>query len=252
MSRSIERLYSSVCGARAHIRGAPPPRHMGHRYSKYCCRDYQTEEEDDLGAKDYLSRASQKPDYENAQNSARSSMDGADPGQLHTLQYLPISFEAQSTIDHDRSHSRYAKVVLHTSRSQRTNFRSKVWEDWIIAAVAGKKVVYLDMEGKLTPASYTLDPSLSVLTIRTSRDIIPIMVDRIQLICPAADFMVFFGNDVLTNEEKDRAVFVQYITTVSERHRVCFLEESTAAKTKFVQALTALWLEKRNEDAMWF
>jgi len=59
-------------------------------------------------------------------------------------------------------------------------------------------------------------------------------------------------DSLLDESELRRAVLIQYLSDASERRRVCFLEQSDAAKDEFVQALTALWLEKRNDHSMWF
>jgi hypothetical protein len=97
-------------------------------------------------------------------------------------------------------------------------------------------------------------------------------IDRIQLICPATDAKLL--HDVLarrlTEDEKPRAVVLEYTELSSsadfgpppsrahgggsggQRQRVFLLEESKADKDVFVNALTSLWLEKRNDHSMWF
>merc|ERR1719231_1506160 len=81
-----------------------------------------------------------------------------------------------------------------------------------------------------------------------------IPVDNIQVVCPLTDFMLL--SDVveaqLDESERARAALVQYLAENGESQRVCFLEESENAKDRCVQALTALWLEKRNDHSMWF
>merc|ERR1712093_213898 len=111
-----------------------------------------------------------------------------------------------------------------------------------------------------TPATYYLDGDLTRLTIQPQcqdadrPSIITLVVDNIQVICPAMDFMAFCDQmeDKLTDSEKSRAVLLQYITEDTEKRRLCFVVETEAEKDQFVQALTALWLEKRNDHSMWF
>lgn len=191
------------------------------------------------------------------------------PSPLESLSYTPVRFDEGSTIDHERSHARYSKIVVHSTRA-RTQKRSKVWEDWLRAATEGCAITLLngiaeDLEDdiltlKKVPATYQLDErALSKLSIlpANSDDLssaITILIDSIQVICPATDFMLFFEQvgSKLDESEKNRAVLLQYVTEDTERRRVCFLEESEPAKERFVQALTALWLEKRNDHSMWF
>lgn len=75
-----------------------------------------------------------------------------------------------------------------------------------------------------------------------------------QVICPAADFLLFLerAEALLDEAEKKRAVMLQFSDEDCEGRRICFLEESPTAKENFVQALTAIWLEKRNDHSMWF
>lgn len=193
---------------------------------------------------------------------------------LESLSYTPVRFDVNPTMDVERSHARYSKIVVHSTRA-RTQRRSKAWEEWLRAATAGRAIVLLigipDSETPLSvctklPAMYYLDRALTKLTIlpAESRDIdsnesntksvITISVDNIQVICPATDFMLFFDQveAQLDESEQRRAVLLQYTTEDTERKRVCFLEDSEHAKDRFVQALTALWLEKRNGHSMWF
>jgi len=186
---------------------------------------------------------------------------------LETLSYVPVRFDESSTVDAERSHSRYSKIMVHSTRA-RTQRRSKVWEDWLRAATAGRAITLLnglaeDSENQASvlekiPAMYHLDRPLTKLSFLPANGAevpaITILVDSIQVICPATDFMLFYDqvDAKLDESEKSRAVLLQYTTDDTERKRVCFLEESVAAKERFVQALTALWLEKRNDHSMWF
>lgn len=219
---------------------------------------------------------------------------------LETLSYTPVRFDESQTFDVERSHARYSKVVVHSTRA-RTQKRSKVWEDWLRGAVAGRPITLLqglteacgfsDQQSvdqddttalpkfSKVSARYSLNRGFTKLSIEpcdvaepavpgmqrglaqsaqasASADTGPlgIMVDNIQVICPATDFMLLFEqvNTNLNDDEKLCAILLQYIAEDTERKRVCFLEESEAAKDRFVQALTALWLEKRNDHSMWF
>merc|ERR1712232_1353302 len=98
------------------------------------------------------------------------------------------------------------------------------------------------------PAIYQLDYGLTKLSILPADGIqmskIIINVSSIQVICPATDFMLVFDQveAKLLDSEKSRAVLLQYSAANDgagewRRRRVCFLEESVAAKDRFVQAL---------------
>lgn len=187
---------------------------------------------------------------------------------LESLSYVPARFDESPTIDVERSHARYSKIVGHSMRAKMQR-RSKAWEDWLRAAVAGRSITLLSGFTQATEraaevaveriaAWYALDRTLTKLSILPDRDVemspIPIMVDNIQVICPAGDFLLLLDqvDSLLDDSEKSRAVLLQYVTEDSERRRICFLEESVEAKDHCVQALTSLWLEKRNEHSMWF
>jgi len=197
--------------------------------------------------------------------------DFADPSllmqQMESLEYTPLRFDEGATMDAERSHARYSKIVVHSTRA-RTQRRSKAWDDWLRDATAGRAITLLagfneagsdaSVPIKEVPAMYHLDRGLAKLSILPANGVdaspITIMVDNIQVICPAKDFMLIIDqlDERLDKAEKGRAVLLQYVTEDTERKRVCFLEESDAAKDRFVQALTALWLEKRNDHSMWF
>jgi len=109
---------------------------------------------------------------------------------------------------------------------------------------------------------YYLDRELTKLSIvpsgsTSAESAIPpitIMVDNIQVICPLTDFMLLADvvEAQLDEGDRARAALLQFKTESSAQKRVCFLEESEISKDRFVQALTALWLEKRNDHSMWF
>lgn len=200
--------------------------------------------------------------------------------KLESLSYLPVRFDEGSTADNERSHTRYAKLVLHSTRA-RTQRRSKAWEDWLRGATAGRPITLLlglktprrpenpgdrsrseeASSGECTKvaATYYLDRALTKVSIsvtneKTEPEVSSFMVDNIQVICPASDFMLFFDqvDAKLDESERARAVLIQYVTEDTERKRICILEATEDAKDKFVQSLTALWLEKRHEYSMWF
>lgn len=185
---------------------------------------------------------------------------------LESLSYVPLRFDESCTIDMERSQARYAKIAAHSTRA-RTQRRTKVWEEWLREAAVGQPVTILtgiDSSDESpagcvrTPARYTVDKSLTTLSFVPADDgdepVSRIPVDNIQVICPAMDFMLFVDKveGELDEKEKSRAVLVQYVTADTERKRVCFLAHSETEKDRFVQALTALWLEKRNDHSMWF
>jgi len=199
--------------------------------------------------------------------------------QIESLSYLPLCFEEGSTIDADRSHTRYSKIVVHSARADTRQKKSKAWEHWLRGATAGHAVTLLGLEDYSQPASersdvagarnraripavYFLDRSMSKISFfPTANDhcngATVLLVNNIQVICPASEIMLFFDQNLaeakLIDTEKSRAVLLQYATEDSlERRRICFLEESENARDRFVQALTSLWLEKRNDHSMWF
>jgi hypothetical protein len=199
---------------------------------------------------------------------------------MESLTYTPVRFDHHSTIDEERSHSRYSKIVVHSTRA-RTQRRSKAWEEWLRAATAGRSVTLLLGSGFQAPrtdkaheamelasyskvqAMYYLDRGLTKLSILpadsdgmdSAAQAITIPVDNIQVVCPLTDFMLLSEvvEEQLDEGERARAALLQYVSPEgSKQKRVCFLEESENAKERFVQALTALWLEKRNDHSMWF
>jgi len=199
---------------------------------------------------------------------------------METLSYVPVRFEVSSTVDVDRSQARYQKIVVHSSRA-RTQRRSKAWEEWLRAATSGRSVTLLFGAGFHSPrdgaqaqalagdcrkvkSTYFLDRGLTKMSIipadpgsgtdETSPAPVTILVDNIQVVCPLTDFMLLSEamEQQLTEEERSRAALVQYLTEDNVSKRVCFLEESENAKDRCIQALTALWLEKRNDHSMWF
>lgn len=202
---------------------------------------------------------------------------------IESLSYSPVRFDVATTIDVERSQARYSNLVVHSSRA-RMQRRSKVWEDWLLAATAGRNITLLTgfpdetprdkidgKDGKAVkriPARYFLDRALtriSILPVEQAGESAPtnlgssvdnILVDSIQVICTATDFTLFADQveTQLDEAERRRAILLQYLKDEpkGQRKRVCFLETSPQDKDRFVQALTALWLEKRNDSSMWF
>lgn len=189
-------------------------------------------------------------------------------GRLEALSYQPTRFEETNTIDTGRSQARYSKVVVLSTKA-RTQRRPRAWEEWIRAAAAGRAVTLVEGVGDLDqsavfaklPAMYYVDRALTKLSVlpaavagETQAPAITVVLERIQVICPASDLILLVDqvDDKLDASEKVRAVFVQYGTDDDTRRRVCFLEESQSAQERCIQALTALWLERRNDHSMWF
>lgn len=195
---------------------------------------------------------------------------------LETLNYTPIRFDAKSTVDMERSGARYQKIVVHSSRA-RTQRRSKAWEEWIRLAAAGRSVTLLlgagvcrnassnedlPTEWQKVEAAYYLDQGLTKISILPQGDSdgfrslpsITILVDNIQVVCGLTEFMLLSEamESQLDESERARAALVQYLAEDNTSQRVCFLEENESTKDRCVQALTALWLEKRNDHSMWF
>lgn len=232
-----------------------------------CCQQDHAGEDIDV-----ITRIDIRQDPASRWRCCKADVEPADvlPGgesMLESLSYTPIRFDEGSTIDTDRSHARYSKIVVHSTRA-RTQRRSKAWDDWLRNATAGRSIVLLQGASGAddqaptaitkTPAMYYLDRDLSKLSILRQgvgeSGAITLLVKNIQVICPARDFMLFFDQikSEITESEQRRAVLLQYETEDSERRRVCLLEETEAQKDRFVKALTELWLEKRNDHSMWF
>lgn len=201
---------------------------------------------------------------------------------LESLSYSPVRFDVPTTIDVERSQARYSNIVVQRSHA-RLQRRSKVWEDWLHAATAGRSITLLTGFPDETPrkspdgeesntmrackrieGKYFLDRALtriSILPLETQCEEAAalagtILVDNIQVICTATDFMMFAEQiqSQLHESERSRAVLLQWVKedNKAQKRRICFLEASPQDKDRFVQALTALWLEKRNDHSMWF
>lgn len=206
------------------------------------------------------------------------------PDLMESLAYSPVRFDAATTIDIERSQARYSNLVVHSSRT-RLQRKSKVWEEWLRVATAGRSITVLSDFPEETPraanegeepaftcqrstAKYFLDRALtriSILPIEPAGDVNSavtqgsvhnILVENIQVICTATDFTLFADRleSQLDEAERRRAVLLQYLKEEpkGQRRRVCFLEASAQDKERFVQALTALWLEKRNLNSICF
>eukprot|EP00928_Gymnodinium_smaydae_P023269 TRINITY_DN19269_c0_g1_i1.p1 TRINITY_DN19269_c0_g1~~TRINITY_DN19269_c0_g1_i1.p1 ORF type:complete len:351 (+),score=80.61 TRINITY_DN19269_c0_g1_i1:135-1055(+) len=205
----------------------------------------------------------------------------ADCGErsLESLSYLPVRFDEADTYDVERSRERYSKVLVHGTRA-RTQ-RGAKWDAWLRGAALGRGVTLLsggkdldDFAGSTgggggaverIVSTYMIDGSLTRLSILPCMpgnghvEGARIEIRKIQSVCSATDIMMMLDqmDAVLTEAEKARAIILQYLeedeaSGTSAKRRVCFLEQSALAKEQFVEAVTALWLEKRNDHSMWF
>lgn len=193
---------------------------------------------------------------------------------LESLSYTPFRFDEGATVDVERSHQRYSKILLHSNRA-RTQRRSKAWGDWISAATTGRAATLLTGIAEVgdqqitrplvpIPATYYLDKSATRLSIRPQSrtdaamaEALSIAIDNIQVICPVMDVaqlcnQLDAGN--VSAAEKQCAVLLQYSEEDAkiDRRRACLIVDSEASRDDFVQALMALWLERRNDHSMWF
>mmetsp|Transcript_31921 Transcript_31921/g.74718 ORF Transcript_31921/g.74718 Transcript_31921/m.74718 type:complete len:318 (-) Transcript_31921:55-1008(-) len=211
---------------------------------------------------------------------------------VEALSYTPVRFDQVSSMDAERSHARYSKIAVHSThtRTQRRTKAWEEWlkeaivgrSVTLLAATketqneegdgqpgatqaegeTQKQVISAELakgaKCEKVPVVYSLDRSLTTLSFvphESCKSLHTVVhIANIQVICPVSDFMVFFDQvDACLDEgDKARAVLLQYVADDTERKRVCFLEESEKAKDCFVQALTTLWLEKRNNHSMWF
>jgi hypothetical protein len=191
---------------------------------------------------------------------------------LESLSYTPFRFDVGHTVDVERSHQRYSDILLHSNRAM-TQKRSKAWGNWINAATAGRTATLLtgiaDGDQQSTrplipvPAKYYLDRSGTRLCIRPDgpdavmTEALSITLDNIHLICPVTDAASCSSHlDVskLSAAQQRCAVLLQYSEEDGkvDRRRACLIVDSEAARDDFVQALMALWLERRNDHSMWF
>jgi len=200
--------------------------------------------------------------------------DGTVPLQpLESLSYTPFRFDEGHTVDVERSHQRYSKIMLHNNRA-RTQKRSKAWGDWICAANAGRAATLLtgiaevgdqQLTRQLVPvqAMYCLDRAATRLSIlpqsgadAAMTEALSIAIDKIQVICPVMDVAQLCSQLDASNfaAEKQNSVLLQYSEEDAkvDRRRACLIVDSESARDDFVQALMALWLERRNDHSMWF
>jgi len=192
---------------------------------------------------------------------------------LESLSYTPFRFDEGHTVDLERSHERYSKILMHNNRAM-TQKRSKACGDWISAATAGRAATLLTGmadagDQQLTrllvpvPAMYYLDRSGTRLSIRPQAangvmtEAFSITIENIQVICPVTDIATCSSqleSSNLSAAEQRCAVLLQYCEEDAkvDRRRCCLIVDSEAARDDFVQALMALWLERRNDHSMWF
>jgi len=196
---------------------------------------------------------------------------------LETLSYSPVRFDAAATLDVERSQQRYSRIVVHSTRA-RTRKRSKVWEDWLRTATSsGRQVTLvgtLEVTREVTgedsvpacrriAAMCHLDQAHTRLSVRPletgdcAEMAATVRINDILVICSASDraeLLDWLVED-LDPSEKACVIFLEYASNpenLNERKRLCFLEESEAARDGFLQAFTALWLEKRTNHSVWF
>lgn len=183
------------------------------------------------------------------------------PEPLESLTYTPVRFDAEGPSGIERSKARYP--ALARGGRTWTQRRAKAWEAWLLAAAAGRAITLLGPDAAGPPASRIpatlfIDRGLSMLSILHTSGApaspVTILIDSIQVICPVTDFMMLADRPAAQLEESERscAVLLQYSTEALEHQRLCLLEESEAARERFLQVLTALWLEQRDNHSMWF
>ena len=61
---------------------------------------------------------------------------------LESLSYTPFRFDEGHTVDVERSHQRYSKILLHSNRAK-TQKRSKAWGDWVSSVTARPAVAQI-------------------------------------------------------------------------------------------------------------
>eukprot|EP00811_Abedinium_folium_P002600 NODE_12388_length_1227_cov_11.265455.p1 GENE.NODE_12388_length_1227_cov_11.265455~~NODE_12388_length_1227_cov_11.265455.p1 ORF type:complete len:257 (+),score=53.00 NODE_12388_length_1227_cov_11.265455:2-772(+) len=155
----------------------------------------------------------------------------------------------------------YAPVVdegqlsgLRTPRARRKDLT--IWEDWMRELGDGRAVTIIthatSLTGENTGSCYKLSAvvylnlALTKLTFYPDMEsdffVISVLVDHVQVVCAALAFKQFhdrFGC-VLSEKDMGRAVLLQYTTEDFERKVICFLEVTGRARDTFVDALTAI------------
>lgn len=165
----------------------------------------------------------------------------------------------------DGSESLQGKATFRSASGNKKNRRKQqepmVWEGWMRTTTTGRQVTLLTPFPLTTDKPISccngtkswlfLDVNLTKLTLRTVDGepiVLTILLDSILAIGSAADFMFCFDQTppFLSDTEKDCAVLLQYVAEEDAEYKhVCFLAECSTQRYCFVEALTALWLEKR-------
>eukprot|EP00811_Abedinium_folium_P001587 NODE_11453_length_1285_cov_8.512953.p1 GENE.NODE_11453_length_1285_cov_8.512953~~NODE_11453_length_1285_cov_8.512953.p1 ORF type:complete len:275 (-),score=45.31 NODE_11453_length_1285_cov_8.512953:270-1094(-) len=194
----------------------------------------------------------------------------ADP-VVESLNYMPLAYDAsQTTIDLERSHDRYKKLAMHSKHgwSLGTAMPSAAW---MRAAASGMPVTIVTPApapvGTLRSACGRLQGMLyldgnftkvTLLSVELSNQLaLRVRIDQMQVISPTSD-SEFYGA-VLDPAELGLGVLIQY--TLADDNcgatdvgpwQVCFLVAAAPSREAFIDGLTTLWLEKRNQRETWF
>lgn len=197
---------------------------------------------------------------------------------VESLTYSAESFDETSTVDLERSHARYSKILTHSLRGE-FRPRERGWENWLLCSAAGRAITLLLPQPKIgnvnSVPSYDkiramsyFDRHLNTLTfVPTEADkllAIQLPVACVETFCPAAQMRGTIGME-LSKSDKLRALLIQYISPETmtgmvnisskepgggrrkrKRNRICFLVETEQAMQRFLHAFMPLWLEKRN------
>lgn len=182
----------------------------------------------------------------------------ADPTIVEALTYAPGSFDESHTLDTERSHVRYSRLLVHSGTSMNRP-RQRSWEQWLRGGADGHFIVVLnklvgdgspvELPSSRVSGTLRFNDSLMQMAIHTKNDEIAISIECVQVICPATNFMPYADivKTALDEQEQTRAVLLEYFADGHERKRLCFLMKCELTKVRFVQALTSHWLEVRRE-----
>lgn len=176
---------------------------------------------------------------------------------MEGLSYNPVCFDEMKMDPTD-----WRELAATQMAPRPLERKVRPWERWLRQASTSRSISLLAPEpvaadkpictGDRIPAIWALDPSLAMLKLFPKGEfieskVIAIRISNLQVICPAADYLVFFEQDKsdLKDHEKDLVVLIQYMSDLGEHRRVCFLVNSARYRERFVSAVTALWQERR-------
>lgn len=183
---------------------------------------------------------------------------------LESSSYIPLQYEDHTItrkITVTNSHTKMRVAHVHNGASTKKKSPSKAdTGTWLCGLATTSNIILLTPEpmSLITPiysrfkfqAAYRFNHHTASLRIshiwHGELLLIVIYVDSIEAITVASYLMA----PNLTEAERERSVLIQYMTHDGDRRRICFLVDSTFSRERLLQALTAFWLENRQEEIL--